>query len=373
MSQRLHVATKKGLFRVERTGNSTAFWTITKVDFLGENVGLMLHDPRDNSLYATLDHGHFGAKLHRSVDDGQTWTEIGVPVYPPRSEAEKEVDGMGREIPWKLNKIWALEPGHTSEPGLLWAGTIPGGLFRSADYGATWEFNQPLWDHPLRKGWFGGGADWPGIHSICIDPRNPKRLTLGVSCGGIWVTEDAGQSWKCDSTGMWAAYMPPEQKFVPNIQDPHRLVQCPANPDHLWAQHHNGIFRSTDGAVSWQDVSNVQPSSFGFGVAVDPHDPQTAWFVPGVKDEQRIPPDGQVFVARTRDGGKTYERLTNGLPQSHAYDIAYRHALTISPDGKVLAFGTTTGSVWISEDRGDSWQTVSNHLPPVYCTRFAAS
>jgi hypothetical protein len=275
-------------------------------------------------------------------------------------------------IPWKLEKIWALEPGHAEEPGVLWCGTIPGGLFRSEDRGSSWQMVRSLWDEPRRREWVGGGADLPGIHSICVDPRDKRRVAVGVSCGGVWLTEDGGASWACRAEGMRAAYMPPEKQYDPNVQDPHRVVQCRTRPDCMWAQHHNGIFRTTDGAGSWQEITTIEPSVFGFAVAVHPHDAETAWFVPAIKDEMRIPVAGQVVVTRTRDGGKTSTVLRKGLPQEHAYDITYRHALDIDGAGERLAFGTTTGSLWVSDDLGDSWQTVSQHLPPIYCVRFAA-
>jgi photosystem II stability/assembly factor-like uncharacterized protein len=135
-------------------------------------------------------------------------------------------------------------------------------------------------------------------------------------------------------------------------------------------QHHNGIFRSTDAAASWAEITDVKPSVFGFAVAVHPEDGDTAWFVPAVKDEKRYPMDGRVVVNRTRDGGKTFETLTKGLPQEHAYDLVFRHALDIDETGERLAFGSTTGSLWISEDEGDSWAAVSANLPPVYAVRF---
>jgi hypothetical protein len=169
---------------------------------------------------------------------------------------------------------------------------------------------------------------------------------------------------------MFAAFMPPERREDPNIQDPHRVVRCPGAPDHLWAQHHNGVFRSTDGAASWQEVK-VPPSSFGFATAVHPGDPNTAWFVPAIADQKRIPVDGKVVVARTRDGGASFDLLREGLPQDHAYDLTFRHALDIDRTGDRLAFGSTTGSLWVTDDQGDRWSPVSHHLPPVYVVRFA--
>ena len=372
MSNRIVVATRKGLFTIERTGGGSVPWSITRTAFLAEHAIMSLPDSRDGSLYVAVYHGHFGTKMHRSRDGGATWQEIGVPVYPSQPEGEVDKDAWGKQLAWKLDHVWSLEAGGPNETGVLWCGTLPGGLFRSNDHGATWQIVESLWFHPKRKQWFGGGADLPGIHSICVHPRDPRHVTIGVSCGGVWVTTDGGATCNCRADGMWAAYMPPEQKNDPNIQDDHRLAQCAAAPENLWAQHHNGIFRTTNGCASWQDVSNLKPNSFGFAVAVHPREPNTAWFVPGVKDEHRIPPDGKVVVARTRDGGQNYEILRKGLPQDHAYDLTYRHGLDIDATGDRLAFGTTTGSLWVSEDQGDSWQCVSQHLPPIYCVRFAS-
>jgi hypothetical protein len=144
---------------------------------------------------------------------------------------------------------------------------------------------------------------------------------------------------------------------------------CPAAPERLWAQHHNGIFRSVDGRT-WEHVPDVPPSSFGFGVAVHPTDPDTAWFCPAVKDECRVPVDGKLVVTRTRTGGKSFEVLRKGLPQEQCYDLVYRHALTVDRTGDRLAIGSTTGGVWTSADQGDSWQAVPARLPPVHAVTF---
>ena len=376
MSDCILAATRKGLFTIERTGTGAKPWVITRAAFLAEHVIMTLTDPRDGAWYAALSLGHFGSKIRRSHDQGQTWAEVGVPAYPPKPENDDQKDMWGKPIEWKLDRIWALETGGSDQPGLLWCGTLPGGLFQSNDHGQTWQLNEALWNHPSRRDWFGGGADLPGIHSICVDPRDSRRVAVAVSCGGVWITNDGGATWNCQATGIWAAYMPPEAKDKPTIQDVHRMVQSPSHPDCYWAQHHNGIFRTTNGAESWQDVSkltSLSPTSFGFAVAVHPQNPDTAWFVPGVKDEHRLPADGKVVVARTRDGGQSYDILRNGLPQDHAYDLTFRHGLDVDSTGDRVAFGSTTGSLWISEDQGDSWLTVSEHLPPIYCVRFIRS
>jgi hypothetical protein len=369
MSDRIFVATRKGLFTLVRASSG---YEVQGVSFLGDCVGLIHANPLHGALYVALEHGHFGPKLHRSMDGGKTFEECAVPEYPERPADADDIDPIRQKpLKWKLVKIWALAHGHGVESNVLWTGTIPGGLFRSQDAGTSWNLVRPLWDHPSRKKWFGGGADLPGIHSICVHPENPREVTVGVSCGGVWWTSDAGETWECRATGMRAEYMPPDQAQDPEVQDPHCVVQCRATPDHLWAQHHNGIFRSTDAGQSWQEIKNVQPSTFGFPVAVHPEDGNVAWFVPAVKDEQRYPRDGEMVVTRTRDGGGSFETLRSGLPQTHAYDLVYRHALDLDTSGQCLAMGSTTGSVWVSEDQGDHWQCVSTHLPPVYAVRFA--
>lgn len=377
MSDRLLVATRKGLLVLHRQHEGR--WHHAETHFLGEPVSIALADARDGTWYAALNLGHFGVKLWRRPSGSEAWTACAAPEYPPQPEGEmaaapsaSAADQADRPppAPWTLQQIWSLETGGADEPGVLWAGTIPGGLFQSRDGGASWALNRPLWDRPERAEWFGGGYDYPGIHSICVDPRDSRHVSVAVSCGGVWQTTDGGESWRATTAGMSAGYMPPERSEDPNIQDPHRMAHCAAQPDTLWVQHHDGIFRSTDGGRSWRRVV-ASPSSFGFAVAVHPRDPDTAWFVPAVKDECRVPVDGRLVVTRTRDGGGSFEALHDGLPPPPAYDLVYRHGLAVDATGERLAMGSTTGALWATEDGGDHWQCLSAHLPPVYAVQFA--
>lgn len=360
MSERIHVATRKGLFLLERGARG---WDVAAVSFLGDPVSMVLHDGRDGTLYAALALGHFGAKLHRSDDLGRSWTEVRAPAFPQAREGEGDAPAV--------QQVWALAAGGPGEREVLWAGTIPAALFRSADRGETWALVRPLWDRPERREWAGGGYDQPGLHSVCVDPRDPRRLLCAISSGGVWGSEDGGETWANRSRGMYAEYMPPERREDPNVQDPHRLVQCAASPEALYVQHHNGVFRSTDGARTWAEITAIRPAKFGFAVAVHPRDPLTAWFVPAIKDERRVPVDGRLVVARTRDGGERFEVLREGLPQAHAYDLVYRHGLDVDASGERLAIGSTTGGLWISEDGGDRWQLHPARLPPIYQVAFA--
>jgi photosystem II stability/assembly factor-like uncharacterized protein len=353
---RAWVATRKGLFEMRRRDG---LWAIAGHHFLGEPVSMLLPPDAGGRMLAALNLGHFGVKLHRSEDAGATWREVATPAYP-----EQPAGAEGP--PWKLVQVWSL----AAAEGRVWAGTLPGGLFCSDDFGDSWQLVRGLWDRPERLEWFGGGYDVPGIHSICPHPARPGELLLGVSCGGAWTTRDGGETWANTTRGMRASFMPPEMADNPNVQDPHCIVRCPAAPEVLWCQHHGGIWRSTDNAANWVEVKDVPVSNFGFAVAVHPRDPDTAWFVPAVADQQRVPVGGALVVNRTRAGGRSFETLRAGLPQAHAYDLMYRHALAVAGDGRTLLMGSTTGGLWASDDAGDHWQAASLNLPPIAAVRF---
>ena len=362
MSDRLHVGTRKGWFELARRSSA---WEVADQHFLGDPVSALLPGA-DGTLFAALDLGHFGAKLwHR--DAAGTWRERAVPVFPP-----KPSDAGDDPHPWSLGKIWALEAGGVGER--LWAGTMPGGLFRSDDGGLSWTLTDALWRMPERRQWAGvAGGEQPGIHSVLIDPRDPADIRIGVSTAGVWASSDAGATWRNINRGMYAEYMPPERREDPIVQDVHRLARCAARPEVVWCQHHNGVFRSEDTGATWREVTAIRPSKFGFAVAAHPRDPNTAWFVPAIKDELRIHVDGKLVVARTRDGGRSFDVLSGGLPQRHAYDLVWRHALAVDASGDRLALGSTSGGLWISEDGGDSWAMPEARLPPIAAVRFAAA
>jgi hypothetical protein len=361
MADRLWVGTRKGLFEIVRGGIA---WEVAQVHFLGDPVTAVLGD--DDATYAALDLGHFGAKVWRRQGSG-AWHELAAPAFPPKPE-----DAADDPHPWSLGKVWVMERGGV--PGRLWAGTMPGGLFRSDDSGASWSLNEALWRMPERRQWMGvAGGEQPGIDSVLVDPRNPEDIRIGVSIGGIWASRDGGASWRIINRGMYNEYMPPERREDPITQDVHRLARCAHHPEIAWCQHHNGVFRSEDAGATWRELTAIRPSKFGFAVAAHPRDPDTAWFVPATKDECRVPVDGRVVVVRTRDGGRSFEVLRSGLPQHHAYDLVWRHALAVDQSGERLAFGSTSGGLWTSEDGGDSWTMVEARLPPVAVVRFSGA
>lgn len=359
MKNTLFLSTRKGLIVCAR---QAAGWKITAAHFEGIPVSLAYEDERNNTWWACLDHGHWGVKLHRSFDRGKNWEEIPAPAYPEGAEIKDDLAATTKYL-------WAVQQGGASNPKRLWVGTIPGGLFRSDDGGDSFHLIESLWNHPSRKEhWFGGGFDHPGIHSIVVDPRDEDHLYIGISCAGVFESRDAGQSWSVRNKGLRADFLPDPYAEVGH--DPHLLLASPSNPDVLWQQNHCGIFRSTDGGANWIDLSEKDgPANFGFAIAVADDNPDQAWVAPALSDTHRVAVSRSLCISRTDDGGQNWKALRKGLPQDFCYDIVYRHALAAQQNEVV--FGTTTGNVFTSANRGDSWQTLSHHLPMVHAVGFA--
>lgn len=365
-SHTLLIGSRKGLFVVER--QAAGRWGIAAHHFAGEPVSQTLADPRTGIWYAALRLGHFGVKLHKSVDRGRRWQEITSPALPLKPARGYWADDP---TPWNVEMIWSLAAGGADQPGRLWAGCMPAALFRSDDGGASWQLCQGLWLDERRKQWMGGGNDYPGMHTVLVDPRDAERVTVAISCGGVWITPDAGATWEIAGRGLKAPYVPPELADDPNTQDPHRVAVCAATPDVMWLQHHAGQYRSVDAGRSWTPLPrNAEVGDFGFAVLAHPRDPLRAWFVPAEADAKRYAPEARMCVLRTDDGGATTQVYRKGLPAEGAYDLIYRHGLAGAADGRTLAMASTTGGLWVSDDAGENWQALSQNLPPVASLEF---
>jgi photosystem II stability/assembly factor-like uncharacterized protein len=246
-------------------------------------------------------------------------------------------------------------------------GTEPGGLFVSDDGGTSWSLCRALWDHPSRKEeWGGAGTDYPALHSIVVDPRDPDRVYVGISCAGVFESVDGGTSWVPRNKGISSSFLANPTADVGH--DPHCLVQCASRPDALWQQNHCGIFRSHDAGASWIEISDAGPVfGWGFAIAVDPQNAERVWVVP--MDASRTAPGRALAVHRSDDGGRSWTAFRRGLPQEQCYDLILRQGLDLA--GERLVIGSSTGNAWVSEDRGESWVCLGTHLPPIYAVRFA--
>lgn len=350
----LLAATSKGLIIVNNKAND---WKIANVHFTGLPVSFIYIDERNNTWWAGISLRHWGEKIYHSTDEGKNWHEAGVPnfknyFYRPGKAAV-------------LKKLWVMQHAGEDKSGCLWLGTEPGGLFFSEDNGKSWRLDENLWNHPSRLNdnqWFGAGKDFPFIHSVIVDPRNSDHVYVGVSCAGVFKTLDGGKNWEPKNTGLVAAYLPNPTAEVGH--DPHRMLQCKSNPDVIWQQNHCGIFRTDDGGESWKDVSGKDGfPKYGFAVAIDDENPDTAWVIPAQSDEMRIPVDLKLTVCKTIDGGKNWASILQGLPQSHIFDLVLRHAFAKKEDA--LAFGSNNGNLYLSNNNGESWKAIAQNLATV--------
>ncbi len=350
---RLYVGTKKGGFRFTSC-DGRASWQTEGPILKGWSLNHLIEDLRDRRrVYAAANHAVWGPIFPRSCDGGQTWDEQGPsPAFPADD---------GRTVA----AAWCVRPGHADHPGELWAGADPAALFRSEDWGQSWQPVPGLTDHPTRQAgmWQPGGGGLI-IHNVSLDPTNADSLIATISAGGVFRSDDGGESWRPLNRGVRAGFMPDPSVEAGHCV--HRLERSPADPNFLFQQNHCGAYRSADGGETWQEVTDGLPSEFGFAAAAHPHEPRTFYCAPLVADAFRAFHDGKMTIWRTRDGGDSWEPLRCGLPQENAYLCVYRGAMaTDGHDPAGVYVGTSTGQVFASRDGGDSWSLIADYLPPV--------
>jgi hypothetical protein len=355
----LLVGTMKGAF-IFRSDESRKKWTMEGPHFKGEAVYAMLHDTRGgrSRTFASATSMHWGPTLRMSDDLGATWSS------PERQSVRFPADS-GRA----LAQIWQIAPGRESEPDVLYCGVEPAALFESRDAGETWEPNKGLLNHEHQPKWQPGGGGLC-LHTIVLDPSNPRRMLIAMSTGGVYRTDDGGKSWRARNVGVRAQFMPEGQKYPEFGQCVHKVVQHPARPGRLFLQNHWGLYRSDDWGDNWRDIANGVPSDFGFAMQMNPQDPDTVYIVPIEADMFRATPDAKLRVYRTRNAGASWEPLTKGLPQGDAYENVLRDALTAdSFDTPGIYFGTRSGKLYGSRDEGASWTEIADALPPIVCVK----
>jgi photosystem II stability/assembly factor-like uncharacterized protein len=368
---RIWVGTRKGAFAF--TSKDRKKWDTEGHFFGGQEVNHVAQDPRDPKRhYAAVGNAWFGPHLHASTDNGKTWqiSEKGLEVkgVTGKSWAVTEKGMELKETPdASLKRIWHIAPGAADEPGVLYLGGEPGVLFRSGDNGANWEMVPGLNHHPTRTKWT-PGAGGMMVHSIqCL---GKGRLIVGISAAGAFRSTDSGKTWAPFNGNVLTDFQP--EKFPEVGQCVHKLKAHPRDSNALYQQNHCGIYRAGFADENWTDISKGLPTRFGFGLAVPAAEKQTLFTIPIHSAEERFVPQGKLRVARSRNGGKTWQLLTKGLPQTDAFVLVLREAMASDDrDPAGVYFGTSTGTLFHTRDSGDSWHVLAQHLPPIYSVSAA--
>jgi hypothetical protein len=354
----LMIGTRKGLW-IATSDEDRRSWSMHGPDELRSEVHAVAVDTQGDKprMFMASRHWHWGPQVLRSDDLGQTWD-----TGPEGAIRFPEETGRS------LEAVWSIAPS-TAEPGIVWAGTEPSALFRSTDGGNSFTMVRPLWDHPHREQW-GAGAGGQAIHTILPHPRDPDRVLIALSSGGCYRTYDGGKSWAAANQGVKVTFLPDPPQFPEFGQCVHKVAQDCADPERLYLQNHNGVYRSDDWGGQWTSIADGLPGEFGFSVLADPHAAGGAYVIPLVSDGFRFAPDFRCRVYGTRDAGTSWSEIGDGLPGPGFYSLVLRDAFaTDGGDPAGLYFGTRDGCLYAGGP--DGWTEVANHLPDVLSVRAA--
>jgi hypothetical protein len=357
MTDLLAIGTRKGLW-LARSDDDRRTWTLDGPHLLAQEIAAVSIDTRRSParILAGVQYGHWGPTVMRSDDFGATWeeTEHGAITFPEDTGAA-------------LARVWQLRPDTAERPDVVWAGCEPHSLWRSTDGGTTFDLVRGLWEHPHRPTWqpgAGGGA----VHTVLPDPAS-ERVTVAMSTGGVYVSEDGGGEWRPRNLGITASFMPGE--LLEYGQCVHKVAVDAGGSDRMYAQNHFGVFRTDDAGVSWSSIADGLPVDFGFPIVSSPQTPGTAWVIPLVADMQRVPPDGRLRVYRTGDAGDTWTELGTGLPDASWTSVLRDAFCADEADTTGIYLGTRDGCVYASADEGNTFSVVADHLPDVLAVRAA--
>jgi photosystem II stability/assembly factor-like uncharacterized protein len=358
---RVLVGTRKGAFILTSDGKRDK-WDVSGPHFPGWEIYHVKGSPvNPDRLYCSQTSGWFGQLIQRSDDGGKTWEPVDNKfVYEGATGTHQWYDGTPH--PWEFKRVWHIEPS-LADPDVVYAGVEDAAMFRSADGGKSWQELAGLRHHSTGNRWQ-PGAGGMGLHTILLDPSDPKRIFIAISAAGAFRTDDAGESWKPINQGLVSKYIPDPNAEVGHCV--HRIAQHRARPNTLFMQKHWDVMRTDNAGDSWQKISGDLPTDFGFVIDVHAHEPETVYVVPIKSDSEHFPLDGKLQVYRSKVGGNEWEPLTKGLPQQDCYVDVLREAMAVdSLDSCGVYFGTTGGQVYASADAGDSWSAIVRDLPAV--------
>ncbi len=274
------------------------------------------HD-RDRAFAGTFDNGIF-----RTRDGGRTW------------------DGVSDGIPHPRVLSVTVSPHVEDGRSVVLAGTEPSSVFRSTDDGATWEDLSPLRDVPSYSTWF--FPPRPETHHVrWMAPHadDANAMHVGIELGGVLRTRDGGATF--------------EDRHPDAVVDPHVVHAHGRAPERIYAIGGDGVSFSTDGGDTWtRDVEGMD-RGYTWGLAVDPDDPDL-WYVSSAPGPDRAHGEGDAQARLYRKRGS--ERWTALRSEEPLEVMPYSLA---APRPGMLVVGMHTGEILVSDDEGDSFDTIA--------------
>jgi photosystem II stability/assembly factor-like uncharacterized protein len=330
----LLVGTMDGVVELS-AGEDSGTWKALNRTLDGLHVGSLMSEPGGGAIFA----GVHGEGLYRSFDGAATW-ETGMP---------------GLTVP----HVFSLTYDRRAEALTLYAGTEPARLFRSRSLGDSWEEVPGLATAPARdKWWFPAPPHIAHVKHVAVDPRDERVIYVCVEQGALLKSSDGGERFE---------QLLFEDSGCRYNNDAHRIVFNPQNPDEIYLDGGDGIFRSLDAGRSWEHVATPSMRvAYPDHLYLAPDDPRTVFAVGGGDPPNiwRSSGDAKSTIVRSLDCGRSWHQIGGGVLSSLPGNLEAA-TLVAWPGGYGFFAGSTDGEIFCSLDRGERWARIADSLPPV--------
>lgn len=339
-SAELLVGTVDGVFRIHRKNSNT--WRTSREGLEGMHIHALLIEPSSGWVFAGVHKG----SIFVGQDSCTNW--------------ESRNTGLTEKDVYSLN-IHVM-----GDKVKLYAGTEPAHLFESDNLGKAWQEIPSLRSVPSVSRWtFPAPPHIAHVKNIDFHPTAPETIYVCVEQGGLLKSDDAGLTWReLHGFDEGITFHLPEGAFPDDV---HRLVIPPSHPEWLYLSGGIGLSRSKDGGQTWQHLTTPE-TDIGYPDALLSHPQREGLlFMAGAKDNPRKWREthrAESGIARSRDGGESWELLGNGLPE-HSRGNIEAMSMELYDDTFSLFAGTTDGDIFCSEDEGESWAKIAQDLPAI--------